>query len=85
MSLLDSGANHSIVGSWLFSLIPGIENLLTPVGKEMTTRAINGRIVQYHQTLLLSMEFQRQAHDVHADYSEVLPYSLGMTALGKLK
>ena len=53
-----------------------MKSQLTPVKEEITARAVNGNMVQYYQKLLLPIEVQHQVHDVHAYFSDVLPYNL---------
>ena len=86
-ALLDSGANHSIVGPCLFDQIPSLKQNLKEVKQNLSARAINGTYTTYKQEIHITIIAEGHQYGIKAYYSPVLPYNiiLGYNFLKKAK
>ena len=86
-ALLDSGANHSIVGPSLFKRLPELKELLQPIHLKVSARAVNGSTITYNKEIALEINIQDFKYNIVAYYSPLLPYNvvLGYDFLKKAK
>ena len=75
-ALLDSGANHSIVGPTLLNLVPKLKEDLKEVAEEVSARTVNGNSVVYKYEINLNIKLEDVSYEVHAYFSPTLPYHM---------
>ena len=75
-ALLDSGANHSIIGPTLLNLVPKLKEDLKEVAEEVSARTVNGNSVVYKYEINLNIKIEDVSYEVHAYFSPTLPYHM---------
>ena len=68
-ALLDSGANHSIIGPTLLNLVPNLKEDLKKVAEEVSARTVNGNSVVYKYEMNLNIKIEDVSYEVHAYFS----------------